>query len=425
MSSLRPQSRSEALRLASAAAVLVAVVALAVVLTRSSGNGSHSSAPLSHSSHSQVNVVPSHTRDAAVTRSLRHGIMVVAIDQPPSGLFAEQNASIAQGAAIASDELNAAGGLAQHLQIKLVPQDLDDLSPAAVEAHLRSEAAVALILPCDTDSQLSLAAGAARYGTLMLAPCNLDPRAAERYPTYWPIGMSTNEEMAGLTSYMRTIGYGSAFIVTAPGSRYVQLATEDFRTAAQRKGIRIVGSASIAMTTSDFSGVAHAIEGAGARHSIVFTALPPPLVNQLAAGLKAKGLRQSVLGASVMDTGLILKDDANALDGAVFPSYGFPRETQAGHHFLATYKKLFGSEPVGSFPGLGFETIRVLDAAVRQAHSAEPNAIEQALSRGLALEGVALAERRYQAGADHNPIGPVSVEKDFLGHFEQVLATAP
>ncbi len=425
MSSLPPRSRSEALRLASATVVLVAAVVLVVVLTGSSGHGSHSSAPLSHSSHSQVNVVPSHTRDAAVTRSLRHGIMVVALDQPPSGVFAEQNASIAQGAAIASDELNAAGGLAQHLQIKLVPQDLDDLSPAAVEARLRSEAAVALILPCDTDSQLSLAAGAARYGTLMFAPCNLDPTAGERYPTYWPIGMSTNEEMAGLTSYMRTIGYGSAFIVTAPGNRYVQLATEDFRTAAQRKGIRIVGSASIAMTTSDFSGVAHAIEAAGARQSIVFTALPPPLVNQLAAGLKAQGLRQSVLGASVMDTGLILKDDASALDGAVFPSYGFPRETQAGHHFLATYKKLFGSEPVGSFPGLGFETIRVLEAAVHQAHSAEPNAIEQALSRGLALEGVALAERRYQAGADHNPIGPVSVEKDFLGHFEQVLATTP
>ncbi|MGA9315035.1 MAG: ABC transporter substrate-binding protein [Solirubrobacteraceae bacterium] len=405
--------------------VLVAAVVLVVVLTGKSSHGSHSSAPVSQSSTSPVNVVPSHTGDAAVTRSLRHGTMVVAIDQPPSGVFAEQNASIAQGAAIAVDELNAAGGLARHIRIKLVHQDLDDLSPAAVEGRLRSEAAAALILPCDTDSQLSLAAGAARYGTLMLAPCNLDPTAAERYPTYWPIGMSTNEEMAGLASFMRTTGYGSTFIVTAPGSRYVQLATEDFRTAAQRKGIRIVGSASVAMTTSDFSGVTHAIEAAGARPSIIFTALPPPLVNQLAAGLKAKGLPQSVLGASVMDTGLILKDDARALDGAVFSSYGFPRETQAGHHFLATYKKLFGNEPVGSFPGLGFETIQVLEAAVHQAHSAGPNAIEQALSRGLTLEGVALAERRYQPGADHNPIGPVSVEKDFSGHFEQVLATTP
>ena len=351
--------------------------------------------------------------------------MIVAIDQPPSGVFAEQNASIAQGAAIAVEELNAAGGLARHLRIKLVSQDLDGLSPAAVEGRLRSEAAAALILPCDTDSQLSLAAEAAQYRTLMLAPCNLDPTAGERYPTYWPIGMSASEEMAGLTSFMRTIGYGTTFIVTAPGSRYVQLATDDFRTAAQHKGIRIVGSASIAMTTSDFSGLAHAIEAASPRPSIIFTALPPPLVNQMAAGLKAQGISQSVAGASVMDTQRTVTSDAGALADSVFPSYGFPRESPAGHRFLVSYKKRFGNEPVGSFPGLGFETIRVLQAAVRQARSAEPSAIEQALSRGFFLEGVALAERRYQPGTDHNPIGPVAVEKDFAGHFEQVLATTP
>src|ERR1022692_717547 len=245
MSSLRPRSRAEVLRLALTVALVAGAVVLVLVLT-GGGHGSRGSAPLVSSSQSPVHVVPSRTGNAAVARSLRHGSMIVAIDQPSSGAFAEQNALIAQGAAMAVDELNAAGGLAGHIRIKLVPQKLDGLSAAAGEGRGRARAAAALILPCDTDSQLSLAAGAARYGTLMLAPCNLDPTAGERYPTYWPIGMSTSEEMAGLTDFMRTIGYGSAFIVTAPGSRYVQLVTDDFRTAAQRKGIRIVGSASIA-----------------------------------------------------------------------------------------------------------------------------------------------------------------------------------
>lgn len=424
MGSLRPRSRAEALRLALTVALVAGAVVLVLLLT-GGGHGSRGSAPLVSNRQSPVHVVLSRAGNAAVAQSLRHGSMIVAIDQPSSGAFAEQNASIAQGIAIAVDELNAAGGFAGHIRVKLVPQDLDGLSAAAVEDRLHSEAAAALILPCDTDSQLSLAAGAARYRTLMLAPCNLEPTAGERYPTYWPIGMSTSEEMAGLTDFMRTIGYGSAFIVTAPGSRYVQLVTDDFRTAAQRKGIRIVGSASIAMTTSDFSGLAHTIEAASARPSIIFTALPPPLVNQMAAGLKAQGIPQSVAGASMMDTQLTVRSNAGALDDSVFPSYGFPRESPAGHHFLVSYKKRFGSEPVGSFPGLGFETIRVLEAAVNQAHSAEPGAIEQAFSRGLAVEGVALAERRYQPGTDHNPIGPVAVEKDVAGHFEQVLATTP
>ncbi len=426
MSGLRPQSRSQVLRLALAATVVAGAVVLAVVLL-GGGNRSRSAArPPIASNLQRVVSVPSQAGDAtAVARSLRHKQMVVVIDQPSSSLFAEQNAAIARGASMAVNELNAAGGLAQHIQVKLVLQSLDGLSAAEVESRLRSDAAAALILPCDTDSQLSLAAEAAAYKTLMLAPCNLDPSAGERYATYWPIGMSPSEEAYGLVRFMRTIGYGTTFIVSAPGSRYVQLVTSDFRAAAQRSGIRILGSASVSMTTRDFSSLAHAIEAVSPRPSILFTALPPPLVNQMAAGLKAHGLPQSVLGASVMDTPLTLTNDAGALAEAVFASYGFPRETQAGHHFLATYKKLFGNEPVGSFPGLGFETIRVLEAAARQAHSAEPSAIEQALSRGLALEGVALAERRYQPGTDHNPIGPVAVEKDVAGHFEQVLATTP
>jgi ABC-type branched-subunit amino acid transport system substrate-binding protein len=424
MWSLRPRSRAEVLRLALAATLAAGVVVLVVVLSGAS-NGSRGAASTPVMSNQQPPVHAQTGNATAVTRSLQHKRMVVVIDQPSSNLFAEQNAAIVQGAGMAVDELNAAGGLARHIQVKLVPQSLDGLSAAQVESRLRAEAAAALILPCDTDSQLSLAAEAERYKTLMLAPCNLDPTVGERYPTYWPIGMSTSEEMAGLTSFMRTIGYGSVFIVTAPGSRYVQLVTDDFRTAAQRRQIRIAGSASIAMTTSDFSGLAHTIEAASPRPSVIFTALPPPLVNQMAAGLKARGIRQSVVGASVMDTQLTVTSNRGALEDSVFPSYGFPRESPAGHHFLATYKKLFGNEPVGSFPGLGFETIRVLEAAVQQAHSAEPDAIEQALSRGLALEGVALAERRYQPGKDHNPIGPVAVEKDVAGHFEQVLATTP
>jgi branched-chain amino acid transport system substrate-binding protein len=423
MLSLRPRGRSASLRLALTAALAAGAV-VAVVLV-AGGHGSRGSVQPVSSNQSPVQSVSSPKGDAAVTRSLRHGVMVVAIDQPSSGLFAQQNASIAQGATVAVDELNAAGGLARHIRIKLVPQDLEGLSPAAVEGRLRSEAAAALIMPCDTDSQLSLAAGAARYGTLMLAPCNPDPAAGRRYSTYWPVGMTPSDEAAGLVSFMRTIGGGNVFIVTAPSSHYARLMTSYFRAAAQRRGIPIVGSASVATTAGDLSSLAHAIGAANPRPSVIFTALPPPLVNQLAAGLQAQGVTQTVIGTSAMDTGLALTSNRGALEGAVFPSYGFPRESAPAYRFAGDYKKRFGGEPLGSFPGLGFETIRLLETAVREARSAEPNAVQRTLSGGLALEGVALAQRSYQPGGDHNPTSTVAIEKIVSGHFEPVLATTP
>jgi ABC-type branched-subunit amino acid transport system substrate-binding protein len=351
--------------------------------------------------------------------------MTVVIDQPSSGMFSEQNRSIAQGAQVAVDELDAAGGLAHHLRVKLVRQSLDGLSASALKSRLHAEAAAVLILPCDTNTQLSLAAAASQYGMLMLAPCNPDATAGGRYPTYWPVGMSASDEAAGLASFMGTVGYGRVFVVSAPGSGYVELLTGDFRSAIQTRGIQVVGSASIATTTKDFSSLAHTIEAAHPKPSAIFTALPPPLVNQLAEGLFSHGISQTVLGGTAMDTPLTLSSGSRALEDAVFTSYGFPRVTASARRFAAGYRRRFGRSPVGSFPGLGLETIRLITSAVNRAHSGEPSAIQRALARGIALRGVALADRAYPHGGDHNPVGTVALNKISGGSFLPLLAITP
>jgi len=351
--------------------------------------------------------------------------MIVAVDQPAQGLFAEQNRSIERGAEVAVDQLNAAGGLTGHVRIHLVRQDLDGLSAAAVQARLRSEAAAVLVLPCDSDSQLSLAAAGSQFGMLMLAPCNPDSTAGARYPTYWPVGMAANDEAAGLVGYLKEVGYGSVFLVSAPGSRYVELLTGDFRSAAQAGGVRLVGSASISTTTQDFSSLAHTIQTAEPTPAAIFTALPPPLVNRLATGLLARGVQQTILGSTAMDTQLTLSSGSQALENATFPSYGFPRVSSSARRFAAEYASRFGREPVGSFPGLGLETIRLLEESVRKAGSAEPSAIQQALTGGVTLSGVGLADRSYAPGGDHNPVGQVAITKVSSGRFEPLLVVTP
>jgi branched-chain amino acid transport system substrate-binding protein len=361
----------------------------------------------------------------AVTRSLEHGSMVVVIDEPSPGLFEEQNRSIAQGATVAVEELNTAGGLAGHIRIKLIRQRLDGLSATALEGRLRSEAAAVLILPCDTDSQLSLAAEASQYGVLMLAPCNPEASAGGRYATYWPVGTAATDEAAGFTSFMYTFGYRDVFAVTASGSRYVELLSSDFLSAAKARGIELDGSASISLTAPNYSELAQAIRAVHPRPSAIYTALPPPLVNRLASGLAAQGVHTIVLGSSAMDTPSTLASAGKAMENATFASYGFPRVSASARRFASDYRRQFRREPVGSFPGLGFETIRLLEGAVRKAGSAEPSAIQQALSGGLSLSGVALAERAYTSGGDHNPAGEVAISKIASGSFLPLQVTAP
>ena len=238
---------------------------------------------------------------------------------------------------------------------------MDGLSAAAVQARLGSEGAGVLILPCDTESQASLSAGASQWGMLMLAPCSPDSSAGGRYATYWPVGMDASEEAAGLASYMKTFGYGSVFVVGSQGNHYIEALTSSFRSAAQAAGIQVAGSASIATTTKDYSGLASAIKTTSPPPAAIYTPLPPPLVNSLAAALLANGIDQTVIGTTAMDTPLTLSSGSKQLENATFASYGFPRETKSAHHFAGEYAKRFGRPPKGSFPALGFETIRLLE----------------------------------------------------------------
>jgi branched-chain amino acid transport system substrate-binding protein len=260
---------------------------------------------------------------------------------------------------------------------------------------------------------------------LMLAPCNPDPTAGQRYPTYWPVGMGANDEAAGLVNFMGRFRFRSAFVVSAPGSRSMELTTSYFRRAAQTGGVRLVGSASIALGSSDFSALAHTIETTNPKPSVIYTALPPPFANRLAAGLRAQGIYRPVVGTTAMDARGSVSLDAEALENAFFPSYGFPRADALARHFARDYHKRFRKVPAGGFPGLGLETVRLLADAARKGGSAQPSAIERALAAGIALNGVGLADRSYRAGGDHNPIGPVAITKIVSGSLMPLTATEP
>ena len=127
----------------------------------SSSASAASTAPASSVPVGSVN--PLQPRLANVAAS--SGPLTVVIDEP-GGLFAEQNELIMQGAIAAVDVLNAKGGVA-HNKVRLVPEHLDGLSASAVQQRLHAAGANAvLVLPCDSNSQATLANGAAAYGTL-------------------------------------------------------------------------------------------------------------------------------------------------------------------------------------------------------------------------------------------------------------------
>jgi len=362
---------------------------------------------------------------AAVERSLRAGVITVAVDSPPPGLLSEQNKSIAQGASVAADELNSDGGLtSHHVHIKLVTQTLDGLSQSALKSRLLSEGAAALILPCDTDSEQSLAAAGAQFGMLMLAPCNPASLTGASYPTLWAVGASASQEATAMVSFMASDNFHRVFVVAPTGAAYGEEITSAFHGAAEAGGIKVIRSVPVAVTSTSFANVVQAFEAIRPLPAGLFTALPAPLISRVAAALAEKGLHPLVLGSTVMDTPVSLSG-GGVLENANFVSYGFPRLDSAASRFASDFRAAYGKPPVGSFPGLGFEAIRLLAAAAGKGGSAAPGVMQRALAGGLTLQGVALASRSYQPGGNHNPVGEVGISKVYGRELLQVVAETP
>jgi ABC-type branched-subunit amino acid transport system substrate-binding protein len=353
----------------------------------------------------------------------------VVVDKPTPSPFAQQNTSLENGVKVAVDELNSQHGT--RLRIKLVTKTLDGQSAAAVSQKLRAAGAAALILPCDTDSEYPLAAAAAQSGVLMLAPCDPEPSAGARYANYWAVGMGANAEAAGIAHYMvynrspQYTGPTRIFIVTAPSPRYVGSLTSYFRTAAPAQHVTIVGSATVPLATHSYAALARKIKGANATQGI-FTALPPPYVDRLVAGLAANGvLPPQVFGTAAMDTPLTLSTKFPPGQALYFASYGFLRDDAAAQRFAGDYEHRVGQAVVGGFPGLGLETVRLYTAAVEKARSATPTAVDAVLTAGLKLPGVGLADRTYVRDGDHSPLGEVGISQDQAGRIESLYASIP
>jgi branched-chain amino acid transport system substrate-binding protein len=347
------------------------------------------------------------------------------LEDVPPGLFAAQNHSIAAGAGVAVRQLDAAGGIRGRWHVRLDRARLDGLSDAGIRRAVAARHAHAVILPCDSDSQLRMAAALASTPTVVIAPCNPDPRAGRRWSNYWPVSPGANAEAAGLANFVLRYNARRMFIVNATGSRSAAAMTTYFRRAAALQGIQITGTVNVSVHDRSFRRAAVAVAHARTRPIAVFSALPPTAMNRLARSMRGAHLSQPLVGTSSLDHAVFTSRSRAAIENTAFASYGFQRETTAGRRFAADYRRSAGRRPVGSFPGLGYESIRVLARAVSKARSIRPAAISAAFASGLSVPGVALPDRVYARGGDHNPVVQVSIAKVAAGRILPLVATYP
>jgi branched-chain amino acid transport system substrate-binding protein len=362
--------------------------------------------------------------------TLKKGTITVGYGNNLTGFLAAHDVLISNGALLAVQQINAKGGIGGKVKIKLTLRDVKSRADTSVQVardFLNAKVNV-LILPCNTDFQVAMAAVANPRGQFMLSPCNADPTVAKKYGNYWPVGMAGNAQLAQLANYAKLRKIKKVYVLDAPQMLYVHLMAQYFRKAAPSRGIQIVGSDDIPFGATgfpqDYSAIATKIKNESNGAQAIMTGLFSPFVDFLARDLRRAGVNLPVLGTDGMDTQLNLTTGKDAVDGYGFTTFGYPDRGSPTARFYAQFRGKFGASPDGTYPALGYDTIKVLEAAVIKSGGINGKVIQAALANGMTVKG-ALGPIKYKGSNQHNPTNIVAAVQIKNGKFVKVLKGVP
>ena len=341
-----------------------------------------------------------------------------------TGGLAPYDAPVVEGIRIAVDELNAAGGIGGTTMIELIEKDVrsDTAQTVIAVQELVDAGAEAIVLPCDADPAIAAASIVAAAAIPAISTCASSPTlpliGGEYVFANFP---GDNVQATVSASWAFEQGLGTAFILYSPDSQYTTMPLY-FADVMKALGGEVVGEATYNIGQPDFSAVATQIAAISPAPDVVMTSAYEPDFPTFLRALRAAGYQGQVIGSDGIDspTTFGLGDLA---EGVVFTTAGHATEGSPLEAFNALYQETTGSASETVFNAVGYDLVKVLEAAVAAAGSTEPQAIRDALAGLEDVQG-ATSLITYK-GTDGMPVRQVSLIRVAGGARELVGQPAP
>lgn len=291
-----------------------------------------------------------------------------------------------QGMELAIDQVNQAGGvLGRHLKVvrqddhetidqgRLVAQTLvQDPAMVAVIGHLESYVTVAAAPVYDLN------------GVVLLAPTSTSPELTTKgYRRVFRTIFTDHEVGKQMAEYGVAKGM-KRFVIYYARNEYGRELANAFEEEALARGARVIDRQSYdpGSEANPRSAGQTAAAWGSLEYDGVFIAGQDAQAALLAVELRRRGVTVPILGSDALATPTFTRDGGQSVEGTVIASAFHPRAPEpAVQAFTAAFRQRFGSEPdVGA--ALGYDAVKVLAEAIRQAGSAAPDDVAAAL-RGI------------------------------------------
>jgi branched-chain amino acid transport system substrate-binding protein len=309
-----------------------------------------------------------------------------------SGWLAPYDTEYLKGVEMAIDEVNAedaAGGYELELETK--DNQSDAATSRQVARELVDSGADTLLCTADADPAIPCALIGQEEGlptfSFASAP-SLVLAVPSAFITYSP----DNLVAAANAEFAYDQGWDSAYLIGSNDIAYTKLIPTYFQEAYERLGGTVVGSSSFTLSQGDFRSIATRIAGLDETPDVIFTPAFPPDSTALLRDLRAAGIEAPVLTTDGNDTPLFLKGAGDAARNVWYSVQGFatPGDTSTPMgEFYERFNETTGSYPESTFPALGYDTIKVLAAALADAGTDEGSAVIASLESIPPVPGAA------------------------------------
>ena len=340
--------------------------------------------------------------------SLAQETLVVGCATAQTGYLAPYDGPTMEGFKLAVDELNSKGGINSKIKIELIEKDVrsDSAQTAIATQELVDEGVNVLITPCDADPSFAAATVAEKAKIPAFSFCASSPTLPLMGGDYMFSNFPGDNVQATVSAeWAIKQGYKTACILYSPDTQYTQLPLY-FADVFEKLGGKVVLRVTHKMEQPDFSAEITKIKSLGKEPDVIMTSSYEPDFPAFIKQLRAMGVKSKVIGADAIDTPTTFAL-GSVVEGVVFTTPGFPLPGSPLEEFNKKYKQKYGKKSETVFNAIGYDLMKVIEAAVIQAGSIDPQKLRNAIA-GLDNVQGATSSITYK-GTSGMPIRKVSL----------------
>ncbi|MCX6372006.1 MAG: ABC transporter substrate-binding protein [Actinobacteria bacterium] len=343
----------------------------------------------------------------------------VGVAGPMTGDYATYGKSHKEGAEIALEELNAAGGV-NGGQVSLeIGDDLGDPKQAVLVAQKYIDDAELIVVDGHQFSGATIAAGA-KYETAglpMISPSATNPDITDLGAFIWRICMTDAVQGEGLANYSVMTLNKQKIAIMYDNSDYGRGLADAYEAAVKAASGAIVGKEQYATGDTDFKAQLTKLKGAGP--DLLFLSGYYPEGSKIAQQARELGMDVQMLGSDGYASDELPKLGGAAVEGMLVSTFfDYTKEDPAVKKFVDAYKAKYGGANPDWFAANSYDVVMLAAQAAKNAGKNERTAINDALGSIGTYQGIS-GPVTFDANGDViKPLQIVIVQ-------DGALATAP